>query len=290
MSDEITVVESSPQPIQHEAPKPEAPKPEAAKPDVPRAPDGKFAPREDAPTPDPVDPPPAEVVQPEKKVNRTTEFIERLKGENGEMRRKLAELEARLPKAPEPTPPDPQNFYQDPQGWLQANNEHLLQQARQQWENEQRQAQEQAKNQEALTRWDSRINELEATHPGIRDALDSIPEQILTPDFARAIVGHESGAEVAYHLAQNPGELYQIVGLPPQVIGYAVDAIASRITAAQPQAPTPAVAAPAKPVTRAPAPVTTLSGSPSVNKSYDDLSTEEYDQRRTKERRERGLR
>ena len=293
MSDEITVVESSPQPVQ-EAPKPETP--EAAKPDVPRAPDGKFAPREE-PAKDPVDPPPAETAQPEKKVNKTTEFIDRLKQENRELRQMKAEWEAwkaSQPKPEAPKPPNPDTFYQDPLAFVQQSNQHAVYQAQQAWQ-EQQEAARQAEEQERISAgFRTKAAEFALQNPDFAETLESVPADLLPDDLARTIIAHERGVELAYHLAKNWGELAQLASVAPQYQRYAIDALVSRLdtrpTAAHSEQPHPAVVAPAKPVTRAPAPVTTLSGSPSVNKSYEDLSVEEYDQRRTKERRERGLR
>lgn len=260
--------------------------------DKPRAEDGKYAGKDkpaEAVT-DPGDQNNPATQSEDKKPNRTKEFIERIKKENRELRESLASIEARLPKPEEPKPPSPDEYYQDPSGWTQRNTQYELQKARKEWEAELSENQRRQSDQANLERWASRIEELSSVHPDIQETLDAIPPQLLSQDFARAIIGHERGAELAYLLAQNPVELVAVTRLDADSIRWTLDKMVSRLTATPSEAPTPTVVAPVKAVTRAPAPVTTLSGSPVVKKSYAQMSQKEYEIARKAERRAKGLR
>jgi len=225
-----------------------------------------------------------------RKPNRTGEFIDRLKTENREMRERLARLEASQPKPEPPKAPAPEEFYQDPVGWSQRNTEYAVQQARQQWEDQQRATQQQTTQQQAAANFRSRAEKFAETTPDFADVISSVPADLLPDDMAHAIIGHERGPELAYHLAKNSGDLIQLLSTPEQYRGYAIEALASRLTATQPQAPNPAAVPPAKPVRPVPSPVTTLSGAPAAKKSYAQMSMKEYDAQRRKERQEKGLR
>lgn len=227
---------------------------------------------------------------PEKKPNRTGEFIDRLKSENKEMRERLARLEAAQPKAEPPKAPSPDEFYQDPVGWSQRNTEYAVQQARQQWEQQQQAIQRQNEQAQVAAQFRARAEKFAETAPDFAEVISSVPADLLPEDVSLAIIGHERGPELAYHLAKSQGDLIQLLSTPEQYRGYAIEALASRLTATQPQAPNPAAVPPAKPVKPVPSPVTTLSGAPAVKKSYAQMSMKEYDAQRRKERQEKGLR
>jgi hypothetical protein len=233
----------------------------------------------------------------EKKPNRTGEFIDKLKRENWELRQMKAELEAlkaAQPKPEAPKAPDPNTFYQDPAAFVQANSQYAVTQARQQWEQEQAAQREQEEWGRTQQTWQQKAAAFAAEHPDFEEKIYSVPEDLLPEDLARTIIAHERGHELAYHLANNWGELAQLASVAPQYRRYAIDSLVSKLdtraTATLSEAPPPAVGMPAKQVTRAPAPVTTLSGSPAVKKSYAQMTQKEYEAARKAERKAKGLR
>lgn len=235
--------------------------------------------------------------QPEKKVNKTTEFIDRLKRENHELRQMKAELEALKASQPKPEPPkapDPNSFYNDPLAYVQQSSEHAVRQAREQWEQEQAQRRQQEETERTAASFREKAQAFAAEHPDFEEVIYSVPPDLLPEDLARSIIGHERGHELAYHLAKNLGELARLASVAPQYQRYAIDDLVSRLdtraTATLSEAPHPAVVPPAKTVTRAPPPVTTLSGAPAVKKSYAQMSQKEYEAARKAERRAKGLR
>ena len=235
-----------------------------------------------------------------KKPNRTGEFIERLKGENREYRQKLTEyerrmaaLEARLPKEPEVSAPDPNKFYEDPLAYVQQTSQFSVHQARQQWEQEQAAARAQEEQARVAASFREKSQAFAVEHEDFEDVLFSVPEDLLPEDLARNIIAHERGPELAYHLGKNLGELAQLASVAPQYQRYAIDAIAARLesrtTAPPPEVPNPVAVPvqPQKPISQAPAPAPRVGGRTPTEVPPEKMTDDEWYKQDMERRRKR---
>lgn len=234
----------------------------------------------------------------DKKPNRTGEFIDRLKKENYELRQMKAELDAlkaSLPKPEAPKAPDPNTFYQDPAGFVQANSQYAVTQARQQWEQEQAQARQQEEQDRVAASFREKSQAFAADHEDFEDVIFSVPPDLLPEDLARNIIGHERGVELAYHLGKNLGELAQLASVAPQYQRYAIDALASRLdgasrtTAPPPEVPNPVAVPqqPQKPISQAPAPAPRVGGRTPTEVPAEKMTDDEWYKQDQERRRKR---
>jgi hypothetical protein len=229
----------------------------------------------------------AETAEREKR-SRTTQYIERLKAENAENRRRLAELEASQSQRATPQPRQtsgPQHERQgpptleecdfDPIAWQQANNEWLKADLRR--EESERQARE--REQQTLGTYHQKLAAFVETHPDFEEAVGSIDPRFYSPELERAILSHDLGPAIAYHLATNDEALWQIASVRPDLVPEAINRLASRLGSAPavtqqapPAAPVPPVQN--RPISQAPPPVPVLAGrapsAPSPEKMTDD--------------------
>lgn len=230
----------------------------------------------------------------EGKRNRTREYIQRINGENADMRRRLAELE----RAQSSTPNTPQRQSQgaptleqynyDFTAWNEANREYLIDQAKQGWTKEQKQAETQRQQQETIQRYEQRAAEFADDHPDFVEVVGSIDPQFLTVEVQAAIMGHEMGPQIAYHLANHEDDLWQLASIRADLMPAAVARLASRLGAAPPapvqaSAPTPQP----KPITQAPPPPPTVAGRSPSETPAEKLTDDEWYRRDRDKRRKR---
>lgn len=235
-------------------------------------------------------PPPAE---PQKKPNRTGEYIGRLQTENQTMRRELDELKRRLPPEPKATAPDPKDFYDDPREWSQRNTEFAVQQAREQWAEEQKQHAEAQENERVWNTYKQRLEAFAADKPDFHEVVTSIRFP-LADATAAAIAAHESGPAIAYELGLNEKEAFDLARTPPQLVGYALDQIASRLKAAPPATEPPPPSPPAAPadpnpktISQAPAPAPRVGGRSPTEVPEEKMTDEQWYKRDVERRRKR---
>lgn len=229
--------------------------------------------------------------KPDRKRNRTREYIERINRENAELRTKMAELESRLPKPEEPKPPNPEDFYNDPAAYQDRLLEHRMAEARKQWEKEQQQQAELRQQQEITQSYAQRAAAFAEQHDDFVEAVGSMDSRLLTNELQAAIMAQENGPEVAYHLANNDDELWQIATLRPELVPMAVDRLSSRLKAAPEagNAPVPSTPAPVpepKPISQTPAPAPRVGGRSPTEVPPEKMTDEEW-YRRDRERRRR---
>lgn len=213
------------------------------------------------------EPKPAETeAEKERKRNRTKEYIERKNAEVAELRRELAEVKKNLPPpAPKPEPPKPEDFYNDPVGFTQAVAEHARKQALEDLRNEQRQQTEQQKQQETWDRYNQRVASFAEANPDFQEVVSSIRFQV-APEVQAAIAAHESGPAIAYHLGLNEQDAFLLASARPELAGYVIEQIASRLKAAPEPGNAPPPSPPAappettKPITQAPPPAPRVGG------------------------------
>lgn len=206
--------------------------------------------------------------------SRTTSYIDRLKADNAEMRRRLAEVESRqsttTPQTRQPQsqqraasegPPTLADCDFDVGRWQQANNEWTLA------EHERRAEAKSARDREqkTLDAYQERLDAFVVSHPDFEEVVGAIDPQFFSPDLERAVLAHDKGPAIAYHLATNDEALWQLASVRPELLPAAVARLASRLGAAPQQQEPPAAAvappaAPVKPITQAPPPVPQVGG------------------------------
>lgn len=247
-----------------------------------------------APTPDPAKE--AEVRAAADKKNRTKLYIDRINGENAEMRRKLADLEARLPPPPpKPAPPKPEDFYANPVEYTNAVAKQAEQAAFERFQTEQQQQAAQRQQQETWDAYNQRLETFAADKPDFQEVVGSIRFPI-SPEVQASIASHESGPAIAYHLGLNEQDAFLLANVRPEMADYVLEQIASRLNAApQPgQAPAhsqtpPALAAPAqpKPISQAPPPAPRVGGRSPTEVPPEKMTDDQWYAQEVERRRQR---
>ncbi|KMM77076.1 hypothetical protein ACP93_02625 [Xanthomonas sp. NCPPB 1128] len=235
----------------------------------------------------------------ERKRNRTRDYIQRLNAENAEYRRKIADIEARLPKAPEPKgAPKPEDFNFDEDAYQRAKIQHELAEARKQWDAENQTKAEAQKQQETANAYAQRANAFAAIHEDYLEVVGSMDPSLLLPELQAAIIAHEKGPEIAYRLAQNEDELLQLASTRPELLERALARYAARMSDAPPEpiAPaaaaanalaTPAIATQPKPISQAPAPAPRVGGRAPAETPPEKLTDDQWYARDRERRRKR---
>lgn len=228
-----------------------------------------------------------------KKKNRTREYIARTQREKAEAIREAAELRQRLaqyesrntPSNPAPAESGPtlEQYNYDLNAWQQARDQWVIDQAKKGWSTEQKQQAESRQQQESLAAYEARAVEFAESHPDFEEAVGSIDPQFLTQELQVAILRHERGPEIAYHLAQNEDALWNLASIRADLLPAAVSRLASRLTAAPPPSPPPTPAP--KPISQAPAPVPTVGGRSPVEVPQEKLTDDEWFERERAKRK-----
>lgn len=232
----------------------------------------------------------------QQKRSRTTQYIERIKAENAEMRRRLQELHtAPQPASPTPRatsgaqpeqpkgPPTLEECDFDPVRWQQANNAYLKDEIRR----EERENQARERERQTLMTYQQKLEAFVETHPDFEEAVGSIDPRFFSPELERAVMAHDKGPALAYHLATNEEALWQIASVRPDLVAEAVNRMASRLGSApavqQQAAPVP----PAKPISQAPPPAPVLSGRAPTQVPQEKLTDDEWYKADRERRRKR---
>lgn len=256
-------------------------------------------------------PKPGDEQQPEKKPNRTRQYIERINGENRELRQRLQSIEARLPKQPDPKEkpmPKLEDFNFDHNAHAQAVADWNYDQRQSKSQEEQTETQRQDKIRETFSSYEKRVAEFADKHEDFFEAVGSIA-YVSAPEVQIAIMAHEKGPEIAYYLANNDDEAFNMANVLPHNAEAAVARLVARMTAAQKtndapsgngqgepakgnqQAPgqgdgAPAAQqAPTKPLSNAPPPAQTVSGRTPTETPPEKLTDDEWYER---ERQKKG--
>ncbi|MNM06990.1 hypothetical protein D3C81_170220 [compost metagenome] len=214
---------------------------------------------------------PEPVAEPEKddgkKRNRTREYIQGLQKRAGEvetLRAELEQLKSRF-KEPDKKEPKPEDFDFDPHAYARAAARWEIDQEKaSQTETESKRAEAQRQS-EAVAAYQQRAAEFAVDHEDFDEVVSSIPAELLPKELQAAIMVHPRGAEIAYQLALNEDELFNIAALRPELMPRAIERYALRMSEApkgepaQPEIPALAQA-PQKPITQAPAPAPRVGG------------------------------
>lgn len=221
-----------------------------------------------------IEPPAPDPQKEEKKRNRTKEFIER-------QNRKIAELHAELESyrrkpAADDDAPKPEDYEFDTAAYTRALLQHELKQ-RESAETERRRAAEQ---QEKVLTYTQKVQEFSELHEDFQDVVNSIPSEYLSQELQDAIMGHERGPEIAYHIAQNDDDLFALASIRPELMAAAVERLAKRLTAPQQSVPAP------KPITSAPRPPATVSGRSPTETPPEKMTDQQYADRQRELRKQ----
>lgn len=234
-----------------------------------------------------------------KRKNRTSQFIDRLKGdadlarrENVELRKRLEAIESRFPKQ-ESKPPTMETAGFDPEELARQTARYEVQQARQQWEEQQKSESAARSEQEKVQTYMNRAQAFASQNPDFEEVVSGIPQQLLPVELQKAVMVHDRGPEIAYKLALNEDELFQLASTRPELMELAVARYASRLDAAPPPqeaepatpafAPTPTQ----KPISQAPAPAPRVSGRAPAETPPEKMTDDQWFARRQEQRRKR---
>ncbi|WP_419653879.1 hypothetical protein ACN3VN_05140 [Xylella fastidiosa] len=255
------------------------------------------------PTPEPSSEPPSatdeadtQAEEKKKQGNRTREYIQRINGENNELRRRLEALErqqqsgstrsSHTPQAGQEGAPELEDYAYNMNGWVDARFNHLFQQ----WQQEQQQAETARQQHSAQARYEARAAEFVNVHPDFYETVGSMDLSLLSPAVQAAVIQHEKGPEIAYHLATQDDALWSLASVREDLLPAAVERLAARMATASlaaPQTHHPLTAgpSPSKPISNAPPPPPSVSGRspaeiPSEKLTDDDWYRRDVDKRR----------
>lgn len=203
------------------------------------------------------------------KPNRTKAYIERLQSEVAELRRREAERLAtpentahpqRTAPAPSEGEPSLADFDYDLEAYNRAHARWVVREELKQDRERAEAASAQKTQHEVLTAYQERALQFEAEHPDYLEAVDTFfatyqPSQ----QVQMAVIRHERGPEIAYYIANNDDEAWNIANTLPQNAEAAIARLVKRMDATQ-QAPIPAPAPQVRTISQAPAPTPKVGG------------------------------
>lgn len=231
-----------------------------------------------------------------KKQNRTGAYIQRLQDRVRELESRVASTQppahdsrttttatARGAEA-EDAEPTLEQFDYDIEKYTRAHSQWAVQNAQKVSKAEAEAATARESQQQMFDSYNERLAAFEAEHPDFREAVDSI-EYDLSKEVGVAILAHERGPEIAYYVANNDDEAFNLANTLPQNAAKAIERLVKRMDAAQqasqpsptqdePETPADPVtkalkaanATPAaKPISKAPAPTPTVGGRSTVD-------------------------
>ncbi|HHW4685735.1 MAG TPA: hypothetical protein ACQGQG_10670 [Xylella sp.] len=225
--------------------------------------------------------------------NRTRDYIQRINSENAELRRRLDAIE-RQNASPRPvhTPqhrhegmPALADYGYDVDAWQNASADYLRQQVR----GEYQQAVKQQQQQDAQARYDQHVAAFADQHPDFFESVGSIDPSFLTAELQAAIIGHEQGPQIAYHLANHEEALWSLASIRPDLLPAAVSRLAARLTTAPhpPKASLVTPQSPGKPMSNAPSPPPLVSGRSPTETPPEKLTDDDWYRRDIEKRRKR---
>lgn len=228
-----------------------------------------------------------------RKRNRTREYIQNLQRQNAEMRAKLAQMEATQraePKADKTADAEPtlDDFDYDFAAWQKAHVKWAIDQETKSRTEQEHQSRKISERTKLIAAYETKVADFAEAHPDFYESIAGLQQQYPFDEQTQlAIIGHERGPEIAYHLANNDEDAFLLANVRPELAAHAVERIASRLAAAQQQkAPqTQVTTTPAKPVTKAPPPAPTVTGATPTETPPEKLTDDEWYARETAKRK-----
>jgi hypothetical protein len=191
------------------------------------------------------------------------------------------EREKQVKPAQPLAPPNPNDFYDNPEGFVKAQQEFIDAQvdARLERQLSQRAAEEAERTRRAA--YEKRHRDFMRVKPDFEQVV-SDPSLPTSPTIAQVIGDSEYGPELSYYLGTNREKLEQIVRLPPHLAALELGRIEARLEAAKrPPPPTPAVS-------KAPPPPPTVEAvEPEVDKDPENMAINDWVKWREKQLRKR---
>jgi hypothetical protein len=221
-----------------------------------------------------------------KKKNRTREYIVRLQSRVAELESRLhSQVQVPQSNAHRASPNQSQgearptlaDYGYDFNAWQQADTEWVDRQA-------ERRAAElfdkratQARQQETVASYESKIAAFAEQAPDFYEVVGSIDPAFLPSELQAAIMAHPDGPAIAYHLGTNDEALWNLASIRADLLPAAVQRLAARLGAAPaPQgSPAPAIT-PTKPITQAPRPAPTVGGRAPVSVDPERMTTDQW--------------
>lgn len=238
----------------------------------------------------------AEDAEGERKKNRTKDYIARINRENAELRARVNTQPAPVDRTAASGNADAEPSLEDHNWDIAAFNKAHATWAIKSAEKEQETASKQAESSRRQSEIEATYNQKLADFAGDHDDFVEVVGSIAYPlsrETEAAIMAHDKGPEIAYHLGNNDDDAFQLASIQPHLAAAAVERLAKRLTAAQdtpepvqgkPVAPAPVAA---KPISRAPAPAATVSGRSPTETPSEKLTDDEWYRREAEKRRKR---
>lgn len=223
----------------------------------------------------------------ERKRNRTRDYIERQQRRIAELAEENARLKnsgtqpAKDSGASGDKEPTLEDFDFDMAAFNRAHADWAVQKALAARDNSNKQAEDARKQQELSIAYQQRMATFAEDHPDFLEVVGSIPHQ-LSPEVQAAIMAHERGPEIAYHLGNNDDDAWTLSNTLPHNAAAAVDRLVKRLSAAHNTPETPPAQAnplaqkPSKPVTSAPKPPATVGGRSPSDTPPEKLTDDEW--------------
>lgn len=232
----------------------------------------------------------------QRKRNRTKEYISKINTENADLRRRLAEFEARLnevvpkPKNDPDAEPKLEDYDFDFEKFQRATAKWAIAQEKKAAEAQTSKQAEQQKTIEVFAAYEQRAATFAESHDDFLEVVNSI-RYPLPVETQAAIAAHEAGPAIAYHLGNNPKDAFEFARTPPHLVDALIEDLSSRLQEA-PKAPAlaPSLAPAPKPVTKAPPPPPSVGGRAVTEVPDEKLTDDEWlrrAQQRDRERRRR---
>lgn len=228
----------------------------------------------------------------ERSKNRTRDHINNQHRQIVELRAQLAEREARgqaQPAAQRPIgEPKPEDFNFDHAAYTDALVTFRLEQRLEQAQKAEEAKTAATREQEIINSYSDRVMEFTETVPDFEEVVSAIPAQFLARELQIAIMSHARGPEIAYHIATNDDDLFQLALIRPELLGAALERLVKRLAAPQSEPPERAPAPPAvkPPLTKAPPPPPTVRGHTPTDTPDEKLTDQQWaDRQRERERK-----
>lgn len=198
--------------------------------------------------------------------NRTGKYIKSLQQRLAEASEREQRMQARLEAIEKRVGPDKsteeptlEGYDYDFEAFTKAHNKWATKNALEEREQHQQESQGQQEVKKAIATYNDKVASFIEDHPDFVESVEMMPYQ-LSQAQQLAILRHENGPQIAYHLANHDDDAFQLASVRDELASDAVKRLASRLSAAQPEAPTNT-----RPTTQAPEPPPKVKGRSTQN-------------------------
>lgn len=192
--------------------------------------------------------------------NRTGKYIRSLQQrladsaqEKLELQQRLEAIEKRIGSDKTDEEPTLEAYDYDVEAFTKAHTTWATRKALEERDQTREQSRGKEEFRKTVSTYNDKVNAFAEEHPDFVEAVESMPFQ-LTQAQQLAIMRHENGPQIAYHLANHDEDAFALASVRDELADQAVKRIASRLSAARKE-PTNT-----RPVTKAPDPAPKVSG------------------------------